>query len=1619
MNNIQKYILNQLEKKHITQEEAINYLRELQEKNNTGFMDIAIIGRACVLPMAQNTDEFWDNLINGRNCFTSKPEDKLQLEEVFRNPYYAEYAEYNQHCEKYENLENYVGAYIKDFDKFDAAFFGIPPREAKYIDPEQRIFLQIAWSAIEDAGYSADNIRNTLTGVFVGKDGTNTLDYKYINEDDPMRTSGTWAGILASRINYLYNLRGPAFVVDTACSSGLVAVHEACTALMNGDCEMAVAGGISIGAHGVDVEESFRAMDAENSSADDAIKSIVSDDHRVRTFDKKCSGTVFGEGCVVFFLKPLNTAIKDHDNIYGIIKGSAINNDGASNGLTAPNPVAQEELIIEAWKRAGVSPESINYVESHGTGTMLGDPIEVLGLTNAFMKYTDKKQFCGIGSVKTNIGHTVGAAGCANILKVILSMEKGVIPGSLNFEEPNTHIDFIRSPLYVADKNMQWVRGDTNRRAGISAFGFSGTNCHVIIEEPVKPKRQDVQSGKKFVLTLSAKTETSLIALIEDYKRRFSLHDNMNYIDICNTSNTGRCHYAYRVAICVDSYDDIKNKLNKISQTLQTDENEQIYFGKYKVVPSDRVKKSDGDITEAEMRAFGAKSSELIGKFDARTDKQERTEALLGLCRLYIKGINIDWNKIYTGENVYKVSLPPYHFDKIPYWGEVKTSKIKDWFDENLNVREHPLLVRRLVESKDESVYLVNFNLSEQWVLQEHAILGRNMVSGTTFIEICKEALQRYFNTDHIIIKYVNFLSPLAVNEDDGDIETHVVIRKQGDDAAFSVVSKHIDDDDDIVWYDHVSGTAAIHNDDAQMFTPYNELSSKAFTANFDTDAIKKASKLGPRWRCANNVFKIDSEIEDIWYTEVQLPDQFAHDISDGFRFHPATLDTSINFVAFQVYLGSNVYLPFSYKNLKIFSDLPKHFYSKVKKIDKGNDSEIMTFYVQIIDINGRLLAEIEEYSIKKVNQLNNYHANNYYGVRWIEQPSDFNSVQTVKGDVLIICDRSGYAERLAGRINTNGKIIFVSFGEKFEKVSDTRFTIKAQASDFETLISQIDSNLITDVYHFGTINVNTGYSSLESAGDLLDEGLYSFLHLTLMFIKHVSTEVNFTLVSNYAHSVTGTEACVKPFNTSFMALAKTTISECTNYSYRCIDFDFETKEDLLFAELLSGNTFRVAYRNNVRYVEELRKIEYEKLATEKRIVRKDGAYIITGGTGGLGLEVAKNFSELADVNLCIIGRKEFPEREKWESLLESDADFKVCRTIRYVREIESKGSKVMIRSADVSDYKEMGIIVDELKEKYGQINGIVHCAGIAGDGFLFRKNLKEFEAVINPKIMGTVVLNELTKEQNLDFFVMFSSIQSILGGAGQGDYTAGNSFLDTFSFELRRKGINAISINWPGWSETGMAVDYNVGENNFSLFKSIDTQTAINAFDSILLYGMNNIVPGEIRIDLLANINENELPLKLSDNIRLKIKRFSGGNSKISAQDQRRNKINEENLVLIGKNNDEYTTIEKIVALIYASVLNLDEIDIYESFNSMGGNSIIATEVLKVLNQQFNNSLNITDLFTYPCVEEMAGYIASITDKEAGLKEETAAKEDYEDMIDKFEVGDIDINSMIDYFNQ
>ncbi|MBA2648086.1 MAG: hypothetical protein H0U75_00555, partial [Legionella sp.] len=606
---------------------------------------IAIIGMAGIFPGAADVNDFWKNLVSEHDAITHFPAERVEL-----NP-----------AKSFINW----GGFINDIDTFDAEFFKIFPREAELMDPQQRIFLMTVCKSIEDAGYAIEDFNDTLTSLFVG---VGSQDYFELliqtGKIEGYTLTGMAHNMLPNRVSYLLGLKGTSEAIDTACSSSLVALHRAVQSIETGECELAIAGGVN----GLVSSSSFIGC----------VKAgMLSADGRCKTFDKSANGYVRGEGVGALVLKPLSKAQADGDHIYGVIKGSAVNHGGQVNTLTTPNPNAQAEVIKVAYRKAQVTPDSISYIEAHGTGTALGDPIEINGLKKAFRdlakehQQTLGTQYCAIGSVKTNIGHLETAAGIAGVIKVLLAMQHDLIPASLHCQELNPYIELEASPFYIATGLQKWERlqdaqgKEIPRRAGISSFGFGGSNAHVIIEEGPKPT--SVSSTKPYYLiSLSAKTALAFREKQQDMLNWLNDEDKTCEVlsSISYTLNMGRSHLNYRGAWIVKDKADLQELLRL---SLEHKACERIFIG---VV--DHNKKADDEAIYEKVLADTILSLKTIDPKEGQN--YYKTLRILG--NLYVKGYRIDWALLYQDEVKQRISLPTYPFAKERHWVPVAPIKI-------------------------------------------------------------------------------------------------------------------------------------------------------------------------------------------------------------------------------------------------------------------------------------------------------------------------------------------------------------------------------------------------------------------------------------------------------------------------------------------------------------------------------------------------------------------------------------------------------------------------------------------------------------------------------------------------------------------------------------------------------------------------------------------------------------------------------------------------------------------------------------------------------------------------------------------------------------------------------
>ncbi|WP_167337408.1 SDR family NAD(P)-dependent oxidoreductase [Pseudomonas batumici] len=608
-------------------------------------LDIAIVGAACRLPFDIETlDGFWQLLLNGEEVIGTVPEGRWQWP-----------VDIEPHT-KHRGIDQ--GAFLSDVARFDGAFFRISPHEAELMDPQQRILLELSWQCLEDAGYCPSSLAGSRTGVYVGASGS---DYRLLVDRTGAGIEGhsglgTSMSILPNRISYFYDFCGPSMLIDTACSSSLVAVHQAIESLRAGNCTQAMVAGINIMCDPSTTVAYYRA-------------GMLSTDGRCRTFDASANGYVRAEGAVMLLLKPYEYALRDNDNIYAVLKGSAVNHGGLAGGLTVPNPRAQAELVMGACRNADIDINSLGYIEAHGTGTSLGDPIEVAGLKSAFERFTADgdpvNARCGLGSLKTNFGHLEAAAGIAGLLKAMLCLRHNVIPGSLNFDRLNPLIDLSGTPFHVVDATTAWPAShEEPRRAGVSSFGSGGTNAHVIVEEHRLPLAVEtpglaVSPQRLVLILLCAKSAQRLLESAHSLRTCLS-HDRFadkDLVDIAYTLQVGRESMEHRLALTATSIRELHEKLDAYIAAAAV----QVEYGDVHV---GEVKKgSEGLI------ALG-QDADFLNLLNIWIAKGKHSPLLA----LWVRGLDVDWSSLYREGGAYealsprRVSLATYSFERTPHW---------------------------------------------------------------------------------------------------------------------------------------------------------------------------------------------------------------------------------------------------------------------------------------------------------------------------------------------------------------------------------------------------------------------------------------------------------------------------------------------------------------------------------------------------------------------------------------------------------------------------------------------------------------------------------------------------------------------------------------------------------------------------------------------------------------------------------------------------------------------------------------------------------------------------------------------------------------------------------------
>lgn len=718
----------------------------------TAQSDIAVIGISGKFAGADNVNEFWENLKAGRESIREVPPERWDVNEF----YSADPKIPNKSISKW-------GGFISDVDKFDSLFFQISPREAELMDPQHRLLLEETWKAIEDAGYSPDEFKGKRCSVFVGCTDGDYQKYLTNEEINEFTLSGNNLAILSARISYFLNLKGASIPINTACSSSLVATHLGCESIRNGTCELSIAAGVLL-------------MTTPLSHVAMSKAGMLSSDGKCKTFDDEANGFVSGEGAGVVILKSLSAALRDRDHIYGVIKGTAVNQDGRSNGITAPNAVSQTDLLKSVYSEFNIDPASIRFIETHGTGTKLGDPIEVKALTDVFKKSTDERKLICLGAVKTNIGHAREAAGMAGLIKTLLCLKYKKFVPTINYRTPNRYIQLNEGPFYIGTALKEWsAESGIPRRAGISGFGFSGTNAHLILEEaPYMDRNPTGPAPALYIVPLSARTDWSLIQIMDDLKVWLETEGpNHSIGNIAYTLAVGRMLFPVRAAFIIRDISELREKINEVLKGGKPE-------GYHGSSSSPESKQLDG--------AFKTIGEKILAEWKSNQGertKKEQVENLSVLAHLYVHATDIDWSLLYELDRYFRISLPTYAFARESHWvgGPVRirenpisqsASDLKKPFPNEVNIASSDSREQN-VENELCELYsdLLKIPGTELKTGESLVIYGFNSIVGIRLIQLLKERYQQDISADLLLLPTIKeqacYLIKNIMRRDDRD----------------------------------------------------------------------------------------------------------------------------------------------------------------------------------------------------------------------------------------------------------------------------------------------------------------------------------------------------------------------------------------------------------------------------------------------------------------------------------------------------------------------------------------------------------------------------------------------------------------------------------------------------------------------------------------------------------------------------------------------------------------------------------------------------------------------------------------------------------------------------------
>jgi len=1476
---------------------------------------IAIVGMSGRYPDADNLDCYWDNLVQAKNSVREIPNSRWNVDKYF-DPRISQKGKV--YC-KWMGL-------LDDVEYFDPLFFMIPPAEAQLIDPQQRIFLQEGYKAFEDAGYNHHSLSNKKCGVYLGIMGDEYARMLHQGQSGTSSATGSSFAIAAARIAYFLNLKGPAIAIDTACSSSLVATDMACKALLNQDIDMALVGGVSLYL----TPESYISM---------CMAGMLSPEGKCKTFDNSADGFVPGEGVGALVLKRLEDAELDNDSIYGVIIASGTNQDGKTNGITAPSVNSQMELCRDIYDRYKIKPESISYAEMHGTGTKLGDPIELEALGTVFSEKSNRKNYCAIGSVKSNIGHTSAAAGVASVQKVLLCLKNKKLVPTLNCLQPNEHFNFSESPFYINDSVHTWdTETSKPRRACVSSFGYSGTNAHIVIEEYC-PKPEIIQThnlanrSNPLLFVLSAKSKKQLIIYAKEIASWVESNTNISLADMAYTLQVGREAMDFRLAFTVDSRAEMLQILEDIiNGRLSSD------------VLTAQVKKSKNEVTV----------------FEADEDAQVLLQAWMRnrkfkkLAELWVKGLSIDWNELYGESRPHRISLPTYPFARERYWIPQSSQASVGIAQRNDSSASciHPLLHKNTSDLSEQR-YSSSFT-GEEFFLADHVVKGQRILPAVAHIEMARAAIeqatgvlmhsQNGFRLTDLVWQHPLIVDEPLVNvdigllpEDNGNIIYRVYNKPDGDGAESVIYSQGIAV---MVSVSDAISTLDIHALQAQCHLG-TLTSSKCYE-------IFRAMGLeyGSAHQGLEKVYIGTGQV----LARLCLPSNIS-ETSDQFVLHPSIMDSALQasialIMDVEKPNALKPALPFALRELEVFGKCTSTMWSFVRYSEGSTAKDkVWKLDIDICDAQGNVCVRMKGFSMKALE-------NGETKTVDVTQISDIPTEPSVGIFSMTPTWDTATLEKVRRFPAPDDGVVIVGGTAANRRIIQQHYP---EARHLETEPTDSIDIIAEKLQDYATIDHIIWIAPHKALGSLGDEALIEEQNQGVLYCFRM---IKALLGSGYGNrdlgwSVITTEAqpihkndVVNPTHASLHGLIGTMAKEYKNWKIRGIDLDAGCEWPLsdLFTlpPDVEGNIW--VYRGGDWYRQRLIPVQTSSL--EQTMYRRGGVYVVIGGAGGIGEVWSEYMIRSYQAQIIWIGR-----RQK-DAAIQSKLD-----------RLAAPGPVPLYITADAGDRQALSQAYAEIKQQHPQIHGLIHSAIVLADQSLAAMDEKRFRIAFSAKVDVSVRLAQVFRQERLDFVLFFSSVNAFTKTAGQSNYVAGCTFKDVFAHQLNREWPTAIKVmNWGYWGSVGIVASKD-HQNRMAKagVGSIEPPEAMAALETLIAGSINQMaLIKTTRPKVMEGIHLEELITTYAPIIP----------SVIEPMQQQPDLSRRDHALL--------TEIEKSLIQIASESLNVkaNDIDSDTELTEYGLDPVLFVEFSRKLNQKYNLELNSQLFITYPTLRKFAEYL-------------------------------------------